>query len=174
MRIILLFLLSSLYFIQVKGDKASTVVEFAKSKVGCGYIWSGEGQKLTQTLLNELAAQYPDHIDKSVVRKWIGKQVYDCSGLVYKAFQQVGISIYHNAQTAWKNTNWAQSGPISNYPRDKVCILYRYNSNQGKMSHTGIYIGGNQFIHAKGSEYGVVKETMPSTWTHYGIPKGLY
>ena len=42
------------------------------------------------------------------------------------------------------------------------------------MVHTGIYIGGNRFIHAKGSEYGVVKESMPGSWTHYGIPKGFY
>ena len=122
-----------------------------------------------------MSAQYPDHIDKNVVRKWIGKQVYDCSGFVYKAFQQVGINIYHNAQSTWKNTNWPQSEPISNYPpRDKICILYRYNNNQGKMSYISIYIGGNKFIHAKVSKYGVMKESMPSTWTHYGIPKRLY
>ena len=34
-----LIFISSLYFIQVKGDKASTVVEFAKSKEGCDYIY---------------------------------------------------------------------------------------------------------------------------------------
>ena len=51
------------------------------------YIWNKERQKLKESLLNKLAAQNPDHTDKSVARKWIGKQVYDCSGLVYKAFQ---------------------------------------------------------------------------------------
>ena len=113
-------------------------------------------------------------MDKTVVKKWIGNQVYDCSGLVYRAFQQIGITLIHNAESAWKNTKWTKNGPISNYPRDKVCILYRYSNKDQKMVHTGIYIGGNRFIHAKGSEYGVVKESMPGSWTHYGIPKGFY
>ena len=42
------------------------------------------------------------------------------------------------------------------------------------MSHTGIYIGNGKVVHAKGSKDGVVLDTMPSTWTHWGIPKGLY
>ena len=174
MKFTLLLLLISFCFIQIKGDNADVIVNFAKSKLGCGYVWSGAGERLTESLLNELAAKYPTHVDKNIVKKWIGKQIYDCSGLVYRAFQQIGITLHHNAERAWKNTKWVQSGPISNYPRDKVCILYKYSSNDQKMVHTGIYIGGNKFIHAKGSEYGVVEERMPNKWTHYGIPKGLY
>ena len=175
MKFILLLILSSLFFIQIKSaSKADKVVSFAKSKIGCGYIWSGEGQVLTQALMNQLHNQYPDNVDTSIVKKWIGKQVYDCSGLVMKAFKEVGINLIHNAQYAWSETKWAKKGAIANYPRDKVCILYRYSSDRGKMTHTGIYIGGNRFIHAKSSKDGVVMETMPYSWTHYGIPVGLY
>ena len=42
------------------------------------------------------------------------------------------------------------------------------------MAHTGIYIGNNYVVHAKGSDYGVVKESLPGSWTDFGIPKGLY
>ena len=42
------------------------------------------------------------------------------------------------------------------------------------MTHTGISLGNGKFIHAKGSKYGVVEESMPGSWTHWGIPKGLY
>ena len=173
MKFIISFIICSLCILQAKGDKASVVIEFAKSKLGCGYIWSGYGQKLTQALLDQLYNKYPTHIDKSIVKKWIGKQVYDCSGLVHVAFQQVNINLIHHADSAWKQTSWMTKGTISNYPKDKVLVLYRKNS-EGTMVHTGIYIGGGKCIHAKGSAYGVVKDNMPGSWTHWGIPKGLY
>ena len=174
MRILLSLLLCLLTIYQINADKADEVVKFAKSKLGCGYVWSGYGQKLTEALLNELYNKYPTHIDKSICKQWIGKQIYDCSGLVQKAFEVVNIKLIHNADSAWKNTNWASKGTISNYPNDKVLITYRISKDKSKMEHTGIYIGGGKFIHAKGSKYGVVMESMPSTWTHWGIPKGLY
>ena len=173
MKFIISLIICSLCILQIKGDKAATVVEFAKSKIGCGYIWSGYGQKLTKSLLDQLYNKYPSHIDKSVVSQWIGKQVYDCSGLVRVAFQQVKIDVIHHADSAWKQTPWTTKGTISNYPKDKVLILYKKGSD-GTMVHTGIYIGGGKCIHAKGSAYGVVKDNMPGSWTHWGIPKGLY
>lgn len=61
---------------------------------------------------------------------------------------------------------------ISNYQRDRVLILYRKN-DIGTMVHTGIYIGWEKYIHAKG-KYGVVQESMTGTLTHSGDPVGLY
>jgi transglutaminase/protease-like cytokinesis protein 3 len=49
MRILLSLLLCLLITFQIKADKADDVVKFAKSKLGCGYVWSGYGQKLTET-----------------------------------------------------------------------------------------------------------------------------
>ena len=174
MRLMLSVILCFICLIEIKGDKASTVVAFAKSKLGCGYIWTGKGQICTEELIEEYHKKYPEHVGKSTVRKWLGKQVYDCSGLVMKAFEKVNIKLIHNSQSAWKHTNWAKSGTISNYPKDKVVILYRFSKTKNKMEHSGIYIGGGMFIHAKGSKYGVVMEKMPFSWTHWGIPKGLY
>ena len=31
-----------------------------------------------------------------------------------------------------------------------------------------------EFVHAKGIDYGVVKEAFSSSWTHYGIPQNFY
>ena len=174
MKFILSLLLCFVCIFQIKADNASKVVHFATSKVGCGYIWAGEGQVLTEDLLKQFAKQYPDNVDPDIVKRWLGKNVYDCSGLVMKAFQTINIDLIHNAQSAWANTNWSEKGKISTYPKDRVCILYRYNDSKGKMSHTGIYIGNGKVVHAKGSKDGVVLDTMPSTWTHWGIPKGFY
>ena len=174
MKFILSLILILLCTIEIKSDNAAEVVSFAKSKIGCGYVWGAEGQVLTESTLNSLYNASPSNVDKKVVRKWMGKQVYDCSGLVMKAFQKIKISLIHNAEWAWEETKWVSKGKIKDYPKDKVCILYRYSSEKGKMTHTGIYIGGGKFIHAKSSADGVVMESMPYSWTHWGIPKGLY
>ena len=89
-----------------------------------------------------------------------------------RVFQKVGIKIAHNCQIAWKSGIWASKGEISKYPKNKVCLVYR--SGKSKMEHTGISLGNGRFIHSKGSKFGVVEESMPSSWTHWGIPKGLY
>ena len=170
MKYILALLILSLVNLQINCDKASTIVEYAKSKIGCGYIWGTSGQICTQKLIDQKVLN--GHVDPKIVKKWIGKQVFDCAGLVSKAFQQVGIKMATGATSAWKGTSWQSKGSISNYPKDKVCVLYREGS--GRMQHTGIYIGNGEFIHASGSKIGVVKEKMPGKWTHWGIPKGLY
>ena len=170
MKYIIALLILSLVNIQINCDNASKVVEYAKSKIGCGYIWGATGQTCTQALINRLLSN--GHVNPKIAKKWIGKQVFDCAGLVAKAFQQVGIKMATGATSAWRGTSWESKGAISNYPKNKVCVLYREGS--GKMQHTGIYIGNGEFIHASGSKTGVVKEKMPGKWTHWGIPKGLY
>ena len=173
MRFIISIIICSLCILQIKGDKAATVAAFANSKVNkAGYVWGASGQVLTEKILNELYNRFPSHIDKNIVKKWMGMEVYDCAGLVTAAFKKVDISIYHGATSAWRNTNWSKSGKIGNYPKDQVCILYK--GDGANMSHTGIYVGGNAYVHAQGSREGVRKGNMPGSWTHWGIPKGLY
>ena len=170
MKYILALLILSLVNIQINCDKASKVVEYAKSKIGCGYIWGATGQTCTQALINRLVKN--GHVNPNIAKKWIGKPVFDCAGLVAKAFQQVKIKLATGATSAWKGTKWESKGEISNYPKNKVCILYQ--EGKGKMQHTGIYIGNGEFIHSAGERIGVRKEPMPWKWTHWGIPKGLY
>jgi len=170
MKYILALLILSLVNIQINCDKAAKVVAYAKSKLGCGYIWGTSGQMCTQKLIDQKKSN--GHVDPKVVKKWIGKQVFDCAGLVAKAFQQVGIKMATGATSAWQRTSWEIKGGIANYPKNKVCVLY--TEGKGRMQHTGIYIGNGEFIHAAGSSTGVVKGKMPGKWTHYGIPKGLY
>jgi len=64
--------------------KAQVVIDWAYSKLDpkCGYIWGTAGQTCTQALINSKHAQYPDHVDPSIVSKWLGMQVFDCQGFV--------------------------------------------------------------------------------------------
>lgn len=159
---------------------AQVVIEWAESKLNpqCGYIWGTTGQTCTQALINSKATQYPDHVDPDIVKKWIGKQVFDCQGFVQQAMKQVGINMVSGATSQWKKTTFIASGTIDTIPLDKVCCLYRQDTtDKNKMAHTGLYLGdGQSFIHAAGSKTGVVKSTLKAygRWTHWGIPAGLY
>ncbi len=158
--------------------KAQVVIDWALSKLDpqCGYIWGTYGQICTQSLINSKYNQYPDHVDPSIVKKWIGKQVFDCQGFVQQAMKQVGIQMVSGATSQWNKTNFEVKGSIDTLPSDKVCCLYRKDASTGKMAHTGLYIGNGEFIHAAGSKTGVVKSTIKAygRWTHWGIPSGLY
>jgi hypothetical protein len=156
--------------LQINCDNASKVVEYAKSKIGCGYIWGATGQTCTQALINRLAGN--GHVDPKIVKKWIGKQVFDCAGLVASAFGQVGINMAKGATSAWGGTKWESKGKISSLPKNKVCVLYKGDGHH--MEHTGIYIGNGEYIDSAGEKIGVRKSKMPWRWTHWGIPKGLY
>ena len=161
-----------LCFIKSKGNKSSKIFEYAISKIGCGYIWGGSGQILTENNLKLLKNKYPSFINENKSKKWIGHQVFDCSGLVKSAFDEISIHIYHGAAIAWENTKWKLKGKIENLPLDKVCILYKKGSKG--MIHTGIYLGNGEVVNAKSDYHGVVKEKLGTLWTHFGIPEGLY
>ena len=63
---------------------------------------------------------------------------FDCSGLVMYVFNQIGVSLPHNAAA-----QYGYGMPVS---RDQLQAgdLVFFNG----LGHVGIYIGGGQFIHA--------------------------
>ena len=84
--IILLF-----WIIQIKSNKASQVIEFAKSKIGCGYVWGAVVEILTPEKLKYFVRRHPEHVKPDIAKKWMGMQVFDCAGLVHASFATVGI-----------------------------------------------------------------------------------
>ena len=92
MKIFSLILLS-LCIIEMKADKAQTVIDYARSKVGCGYCWGTLGERMSEDLLARLVQKYgSSKIQPDKQRsKNMGKIVFDCAGLVARAFNQVKI-----------------------------------------------------------------------------------
>ena len=90
--------------------------------------------------------------------------------------QQIGIALVSGANSQWLKTTFVVKGDIADMPRNMMCIVYR-KDDDGKMHHTGMYMGDGTVIHAKGHNYGVVREALEKIdkpLTHYGIPCGLY
>lgn len=155
--------------------KADRLKEWALSKIGCGYVWGATGYVLTQSKLDSLKEQYPDYVNESIVKKWIGKEVYDCAQFTRQAAKQVGITLVSGASSQWKKTEWEAKGTIESLPVDKVCFLYRESPEANPMQHTGIYLGDGMVADARGSKSGVLHSAFTSyKWTHWAMPKGLY
>ena len=152
-------------------ESTKKLIDYLKSKLGCGYAFGSEGQNLTSDFLERMKKQYPKYV-KDSTKKWIGRECYDCSGLVMKALQQVGINVHHNAQWTWAE-DLKQRGDIKDIPTDKLCLVFKKGDN-GEMHHIGIYIGNGKVIEAKGADYGVVETDLKGgNWTNWGIPAGL-
>lgn len=132
-------------------EKAIKIVELAKDRLGCKYVFGATGQ-----------GEGAD-------------QVFDCRGFIYWLLKQVGISISSVGATTQYNTtkDWVERGLIADMP-NLVCPVFKYKESEKKMSHTGMHIGDGVIIHCTtngGVKYGSVSD---KTWTHYAIPKGLY
>lgn len=100
------------------GEIASKIVEIAKEKQGCPYVFGAKG---------------PDS--------------FDCSGFVYWVYKQVGINVpgstdaYKALQGSAKEITWSEAQP------GDVLIVFASERNSA-YGHAGIYLGNDQYIHA--------------------------
>ncbi|MBQ9019038.1 MAG: C40 family peptidase [Bacilli bacterium] len=85
---------------------------------------------------------------------WNGEEPYtatDCSGFVSGVFKHFGYSLYPQTAVMWNDTSKYDLVTTGNIKAGDI-VMYD--------GHVGILTGnGNEIIHAKGSRYGVVKES---------------
>lgn len=71
------------------------------------------------------------------------KSGFDCSGLVYYSYRQAGLNIPRTSKQQYR-----QARPVSRrhlQPGDLIFFRSKYG---GFVSHVGIYLGKDEFIHA--------------------------
>jgi cell wall-associated NlpC family hydrolase len=129
-----------------------TFTELIKAKVGCGYAWGTQGEILTATKLAELRRIHgPSKYDfeengiKVSANKWLGKQCFDCSGLIVWALKKLGFITQDYTAAGLYGLCDSVDHP---QPGD-LC----FNVTLG---HVGVYAGGGQYVHSKGTNWGVV------------------
>lgn len=176
-------------------NKVEKVKSWVLSRIGNPYIMGGTGAFCTVQYRQARAAQYPGSAAKikancprmsgkarscEKCNYWDesagnGKRAYDCAQLVRWAMDAVGIKMVSGATSQWKKAAWQETGTIDSLPKDKLCLVYRDDGN-GIKGHTGIYLGDGTVVHARGHDYGVMRQTLAqyARWTHWGIPVGLY
>lgn len=152
------------------------IAEWARKQVGSGYVWGSVGQTLTENALATLISRHGANIPMPLVRKWIGKKVFDCAGLVTAALSNhLRLRVISGASSQWKGSYWALKGTIDTMPRDCVCMLYKEKPTANPMQHTGIYLGDGNVVDARGSSSGVIYSKFESyPWSHWAIPNGMF
>lgn len=116
----------------IPSEIGTQVAELALTKVGCEYSQS---------------------------RRW-EEGVYDCSSLVYRCYQQYGITL--GASTAAGEAKWLTDKKCYFTSSDKLqagdLIFYSSNRDNGRyrnISHVAIYIGNGQQVEAQDPSRGV-------------------
>ncbi|MEE2031547.1 NlpC/P60 family protein [Rhodococcus sp. CC-R104] len=95
--------------------------------------YSSVGQRAADVAQSKIGAPY--------VYGAAGPNAFDCSGLVQWAFQQVGLNV---PRTSYQQASAGQSVPVSALQPGDVVSFYGG-------SHTGIYIGNGNIVHASTS-----------------------
>jgi cell wall-associated NlpC family hydrolase len=101
-------------------------------------------RSLVETALTHLGKPY----------RWgsAGPNSFDCSGFVFFIYGQFGHRINRSSVDQYRNTGTRISkGDL--LPGD---LVFFRTSNRNVVSHSGIYIGGGQFIHASTTRRGII------------------
>jgi len=114
-------------------------------------VYSGAGNYVANQSLKFIGTPY----------KWGGNDIQngiDCSAFVKKLYGSIGVNLPRTAS--------AQAGvgqPIMRLedlrPGDR---LYFWSKSRKKIGHTGIYLGGNYFIHSSTTHGGVATDYLPT------------
>ena len=94
---------------------------------------------------------------------------FDCSGYVQYVFKAHGITLPRTSKEQYNVGTWVSKSSL------KAGDLVFFNTEGNGVSHLGIYIGNNQFIHASSSK-GVIITSMSNTYwapRYYGAKRIL-
>lgn len=98
-------------------DRGERVVEFARGQIGTRYIWGG-------------------------IRPGGG---FDCSGLVWWAYRQVGVQLPRTAAAQARSTLVERIKAEEHRAGD---LVFFANTYQAGVSHVGVYTQDNHMVHA--------------------------
>ena len=118
-------------------------------------LFSGSASSAsTSASVSAIAEIALEQVGKPYVLGAEGPSSYDCSGLVYYAVTNAGYSVSRYSAAAYSTYSaWTKvTGTSSLQVGD---ILFFHSDTSSSISHTGIYIGNGEFVHASSGQ-GVV------------------
>ncbi|MGL5346210.1 MAG: SH3 domain-containing protein [Peptostreptococcaceae bacterium] len=109
-------------------DKVQRVVDLAHAQLGKPYVWGAEGPSS-----------------------------FDCSGLTYYVYKQVGITLPRVSRD-----QYSAGRAVSKSDLQAGDIVFQSTDGSGKITHVGIYVGNGYMIHSP-KPGDVVKKTNMNT-----------
>ena len=140
-----------------RGRSLGTPVSAAVLRTSANYISAGSNRA------NAIISTAKTFIGVPYVWGGASPAGFDCSGFVQYVFGKHGLSLNRTVVTQYKHGYSISKSNLQ--PGDLVFFQNTYTSG---LSHIGIYIGNNQFIHASGSQ-GVTISSLSNTYwaSHY-------
>lgn len=90
---------------------------------------------------------------------------FDCSGLVQYSYSQAGKPLPRTTRQLWSSTRAVGRREL------RIGDLVFFNIN-GKMSHVGLYLGGQRFVHAPSSGRTVTVASLDSSFYKAAFLRG--
>lgn len=87
---------------------------------------------------------------------------FDCSGLVHYSYSRAGGSVPRTTGQLWDSTTGVARADLR--PGDLI-----FFSIDGKMQHVGMYVGGNEFVHAPSSGKQVSVASLSTAYYNRGF-----
>ncbi|NLO07810.1 MAG: SH3 domain-containing protein [candidate division WS1 bacterium] len=112
---------------------------------------SGFGDSVVATAKKYLGCRY--------VRGGASPSGFDCSGFVHFVLGQHGIKVSRSSQTQFR-----EGTPVSRDDLQIGDVVFFKNTYRSGISHVGIYVGNNQFIHAANSRTNVRYADLNSSY----------
>ncbi len=114
---------------------------------------AGKGRKIANQALKYEGLPYV----------WAGnspKHGFDCSGLTQFVVRKVtGQDITHSVDLQWNHGTWIDWGKWK-----RGDLIFFENTYKKGLSHVGIYVGRNRFVHAENEQTGVVVTDIESEY----------
>ncbi len=144
---------------------------YAASRTGCLYVSGGQGQAMDPALIRKLEkddsnykralASYNRHV--SAGTSVLG---YDCSGLIVAYL--LGNRLTDRDLTA-NGIFYTICDEIDKDDLRGGDLVFKKYLASSKIYHCGVYMGDGSVVHAKGRDYGVVREPLSAAgWNRYG------
>ena len=144
-----------------RGGKSTGIAPSASAlNSGSG---SGSGSGSANTTGQKIVASAKEYLGVPYVWGGTSPAGFDCSGLVQYVFAAHGISLPRTTKQ-----QWTAGTAISRSELKVGDLVFFANTYTSGISHVGIYIGDNQFIHASSSK-GVIISSLSNTYwaSHY-------
>ncbi|WP_024832511.1 NlpC/P60 family protein [Ruminiclostridium josui] len=150
-------------------NKLQEFIGIIRSKIGSGYVYGGQNDTpLTKEALAALVKQFGRshyYFDGYSAERWLGKEYYDCSGLIVYALRKMKLIASTADYTSQQIfSKLCKAIGVNDLQAGDLC----FNKSASGIVHVGVFVGNGRVIHARGTFYGVVETQLFSSFNTFG------